>query len=443
MPFIFRHLSRLLAAAGVTFLVPMLPGADVTASPDPAVQQLIEQNRKLQERLDAQQKEIDELKARLDAAPPANAAPPTAPVRRETDDSTGPDIAGFTGSSHTIRISGDAGLAVMSSGADGAYPNARFTVDEARLFVEAPIWNSVYFFGGLDLASRESPDDAFHLGEFYVDAEGLFGLNHGHGLTLRAGYFNIPFGEEYQNRHVMENPLITHSLADIWGYEEGVEAFGSFGPAQYTVAVQNSGTATKDKSITARLGFDPIKHLHLSVSAHNTGQVDTATDYLSQIWFGGAFFRGLSPTTGTKDFRVSLYQADATVHWQGGHFGAALGLADYSDDNPTVEESRHLHYGSAEVVQNFNDSLYGAVRFSEIRAPHGYPLMGLGNGGKYFYNPFAPLTTDLQRLSVGLGYIFGPPLVWKVEYTWERGHLVAGPVRDDENLLSTELGIRF
>jgi hypothetical protein len=415
--------------------------ADAAAPPDdPVVQQLIEQNRQMQQRLDAQQKEIDALKARLDQSPPPEAPGASRRIAEETPSDD--EIAGFTSASHPVRISGDAGFALFSGGSDGAYPQNKFTVDQARLFVEAPVWNSVYFFGGVNLASRESPDGSLNIGELYVDAEGLFGINHGHGLTLRAGYFNIPFGEEYQNRYVMEDPLVTHSLSDFWGYDEGLEAFGSFGQFQYTVAVQNSGT-TRDMAVTGRLGFDPNRFLHLSVSAHNTGRVDAANGDTSEIWFGGAFFRGLGANTGTREFEVSTYEADAVARWQGGHLGATIGAAVYDDDNPAIDNTRHLHFGSVEVVQNLSSSLYGAARYSEIRAPDGYPLAGLGNAGRYFYNPFAPLTTDLKRLSIGFGYIFAPPVVWKVEYTWERGHLVSGPVRDDEDLLSTELGIRF
>ncbi len=40
--------------------------------------------------------------------------------------------------------------------------------------------------------------------------------------------------------------------------------------------------------------------------------------------------------------------------------------------------------------------------------------------GEYFFRP--SLTDELHRLSVGFGYRFGPPLVLKLEYSWEWGH---------------------
>ena len=70
-------------------------------------------------------------------------------------------------------------------------------------------------------------------------------------------------------------------------------------------------------------------------------------------------------------------------------------------------------------------------------------LAGQGNAGKFFHNPLAPLTTELERLSVGLGYQFGPPLVWKIEYSWETGRLLSGAKRNDEDQFSSLLGVRF
>jgi len=53
------------------------------------------------------------------------------------------------------------------------------------------------------------------------------------------------------------------------------------------------------------------------------------------------------------------------------------------------------------------------------------------------------LTTELRRLSVGIGYRFGPPLVWKIEYTWESGRLTTGERRDNEDFFGSEVGMKF
>jgi hypothetical protein len=246
----------------------------------------------------------------------------------------------------------------------------------------------------------------------------------------------------------MANPLITHSVADIWGIDEGVQAYGSLGQLQYNLAVQNGGHKTlhdynKDKSVTIRLGFDPVKSLHLSASAHRTGKLDSVNDGLSEIWLSNGFFRALGTAATTKTFGASLYELDAIWHWKEGHFQATGGGARFDDDSTVADNSRHLTFYSFEVMQQLTGKLYGAARYSEIRAPKGYPLVGLGNAGTYFYNPFGPRTTELERFSAGLGYQFDLPLVWKLEYSWETGHLVGGAHRGNDDTLATELGLKF
>jgi hypothetical protein len=53
------------------------------------------------------------------------------------------------------------------------------------------------------------------------------------------------------------------------------------------------------------------------------------------------------------------------------------------------------------------------------------------------------MTDELRRTSVGLGYRFGPSLVLKTEYAWERGRTVTGVTRDKEDFFGTELGVKF
>lgn len=404
---------------------------------------LLAQNRNLQQQVQQQQKQIDELRQRLDAMQNASVRHEPEVTQPRPEPET-PARAGslVSGAVHEIRVSGETGLAFFSSGSDGAYPKSEFHLDEARIFLEAPVWKNVYFFTGLELATREAGDGYLQVGELYADIEDVLASGRDQRLSLRIGRFNIPFGEEYQYRNVMTNPLITHSVADIWGYDTGVQLYGSLGRLQYNLAVQNGGI-NKDKSLTARLSFEPVKSLHLSASAHRTGKVDVSEDVFSQIWFGGAFFGALNPAATTRTFEASLFELDAAWRWKEGHVRATGGTAQFDENNATVDNSRRLRYYSLEAVQQIVDRLYGAARYSEVRAPGGYRLMGEGKAGKYFYNPYAPLTTSLQRLSIGVRYQFGPPLVWKLEYSWERGHLAQGLVRDAEDLFSTEIGLEF
>src|SRR5206468_8015250 len=94
------------------------------------------------------------------------------------------------------------------------------------------------------LLTREANAESFQLGELYVDFENVSGAWGARGLLgLRAGRINIPFGEEYLVRGPVANPLVSHSLSDIWGVDEGLEAYGRVGPLHYVAAIQNGGTS--------------------------------------------------------------------------------------------------------------------------------------------------------------------------------------------------------
>src|SRR5207244_2545376 len=148
--------------------------------------------------------------------------------------------------------------------------------------------------------------------------------------------FYIPFGEEYLVRNAIDNPLISHSLTDLWGPDLGVEFYGSLGRVRYVLAVQNGGVQTlrdftSDKSVAARVGYDPSQWLHLSLSAMRTGALDTRGDYLSAIWFGNGYFRSLG--SNTTRFEADLVEADAQIRWSRGHLLGAGGYVHYDDND--------------------------------------------------------------------------------------------------------------
>jgi hypothetical protein len=172
-----------------------------------------------------------------------------------------------------------------------------------------------------------------------------------------------------------------------------------------------------------------------------TGKLNNVNDVFSEVWIANAFFRALGPAATTPTFHAELAELDANWKWKTGHLNGAAGWVNFNDANPAGGDKRKMNYFSVEAVQQVNGGLYGAARYSGVHAPQGYPLVGLGNFGEYEYG--IP-TTELERLSLGFGYRFGPPLVWKFEYSWEFGHLADGTSRSgDTNMLSTELGMRF
>lgn len=349
-------------------------------------------------------------------------------------------------SDRKLILSGEIGLAYFSSGKDGTYPHDEFRVDDANLHLEAFVAKNTYFFGELQLSKRESTDETFHLGEFYVDFENISGLLGGPDrlLNVRIGRVDIPFGEEYQRRDPLANPLITHSVSDLWGTDEGVEIYGEVGKASYAFAVQNGSTKVlhdynADKALTLRVGFDATSRLHLSASAMRTGKLASALEPTSEIWFGGVVFRNIGSALSTTH-QAEIGELDATYTWSNGHVSAAAGKARYWDNDPLGNNTRRFDYFQAEAVQSITHEFYAAARFSTLRADVGYPLAGLGNLYKYFLTSLQ--TKDLQRVSIGGGYRFSPALIMKFDYTLEDATLTSGVARDN-HLVSFETAIGF
>ncbi len=437
---------------------PAAARAQSTPPIDPAsLQIIIEQNRALQEQVKAQQKTIEALhtemeKIRQTTERQDRELQRLAEQRTETAASEGP-IPVETAREHEVRIGGQAGLAYFSSGTDGQFPKGEFRVDDTTVTIEAPVAKDIYFFSEVKLFQRETSTANFQFGELYVDFERL-GTPWGRpdSLNVRAGSINTPFGEEYLMRGPADNALVSHSLSDIWGPDEGLEVYGAVGRWSYAAAVQNGGISQihdfhSSKAVAARLSWDPLGWLHLSASAMRTGKLSTGSattltgDGLSSIWFANGFFRALGPASRTTNFWANLYEGDVMTKWKTGRISAALGEVQFHDNDPLVDNSRKIHYGYVEVVQSLNEQLYGATRYSEINAPGGYPLAGQGNMGEYFFSPKS--TEQLRRFSFGFGYRVGPPLVLKLEYSWEWGHTTLGESRDEENFLGAEVGLRF
>jgi len=408
------------------------------------IEELREQNRLLQQQLQQQREMIDKLSSKVSGLQQTNeqsqndlralkASLENAPVLPQKPKGL---------SLGNVVISGEGAAGFLESQRAGIYPNAAFAVDEARLFVDAPIWSDVYFYGEVDLQTREEPDLGVYLGELYLQWENLGQLwDQDQTLNLRVGQFYTPFGEEYQNRFAIDNVLITHSLSDLWGLNPGLELYGAWKSLSYVVAVQNGGIntlndGTADKLVVGRIGYDPVSWLHVSVSGMRTGQLSVANDAISSEWIGGGFFTPLG-TPATIIFQANMAEVDAQTKWPGGYLRLAGGYAGYDDNNPAVDDHRDIYYYYAEALQHLVPKLYAAARWSQIRVPNGYPIVG--------DSPAFPglITGDLWRMSLGLGYRFSERLLLKIEYAFEQGRLASGSLRDHDNLFAAELAFKF
>jgi hypothetical protein len=401
------------------------------------IQLLQQQNSILQQQLQKQNESLDSLAKKVrdleaTSAEKENSAP----------ENTAPGKSGLNFG--RVNLSGEGGVAFFNTGSEGFAPQSDFRVDEARLFVEAPIWKEVYFYGDVDLATRENNNLNLQLGELYLDFQDVSQLwGHDDQFNVRAGRMNVPFGEEYLTRNAIDNPLISHSLSDLWGFDPGVEIYGALDKFSYVLAVQNGGGANGvqdfngDKSVAGRIGFDPNRHWHFSVSGMRTGDVSAQKDFVSAEWFGTGFFQSLGSPATTK-FHANLVEGDATARWKSGHISTFGGYARYGDNDPAADNGRDIFYYSVEGVQNLPKKFYAAARFSQIMAAKGVPIVGYGDS-----DYFTELTRELWRLSLGLGYRFSDSLVIKAEYSFERGRESSGESRDNEDFFGTEADFKF
>jgi hypothetical protein len=403
---------------------------------------LQEQNRALQDQLHQQQTLIDSLNQKFNEIQTGHSDydRQMKDLKAQMDEATSAPQSPGVFSPRQVSLTAEGAMGYLHTGSEGSHPDGDFRVDELKLFLESPIWDNVYFFTEINLASYERTDLELHLGEAYIDFENISRLWH----QERIGRLDVPFGEEYIYRDAIDNPLISRSLSDIWGVDAGIEAYGSIGPVSYVVAVQNGGDNyrdfTRDKSVAGRLSYDPAHWLHLSVSGMRTGDLNNPGDTWSALYFGGdGWIRALGSTNTTR-FHANLVEGDVELRLSRGHLKAFGGYMHYNDNDPSNNNQRDIYYYSVEGLFNATKKIYGVARFSQILAHNGFPIVGNGNMGPYF---FGALTSQIWRLSLGLGYRFSPNLLLKGEYSFERGRQVSGEVRDHEDLFAVEAAFKF
>jgi hypothetical protein len=421
--------------------------ADSAADTQEELRLLKEQNRTLQDQLSQQKALIESLNQTVSEIQNGRTSydKQLLDLKAQMEEASGstPPKGSSVFSPSQVSISAEGAAGYFQSGSQGNYPDGDFRLDELKLFLESPVWKEVYFFTEINLASYESSDLNLKLGEAYIDFENVSRLWHqDRMLNFRIGRLDIPFGEEYIYRDAIDNPLISRSLSDIWGVDAGVEAYGAVGSVNYVVAVQNGGDGsrdfTSDKSVAGRLSYDPAKWLHLSASGMRTGNLDPS-DLWSALYFANGWFVPLGGTN-TTQFHANLVEGDVELRFPRGHVKAFGGYVHYNDNDHVDNNERDMYYYSVEGLLSATRRIYGVARFSQILVHNGYPLVGNGNMSEFL---FGPLTKDLWRLSLGLGYRFSPNLVFKGEYSFERGRETNGDSRDHEDLFAVEAAFKF
>jgi hypothetical protein len=346
-----------------------------------------------------------------------------------------------------VLISGSGAAAFFSGDAENPFSEDEFRIDEARVFIDARLLPNAFFFGELMLTQRESKNKNVTIGELYIDWENpfthLLGKRH---LNFRFGRFDIPFGEEYLLRDPIDNPLTSHSLADFWGIDEGIELFGSLQSVEYILAVQNGGhpsleDGNSDKAITAKLATSLGSGTRASVSAMRTGDLDPKNDRVSEIWFGNNFVVPLGEKAEVKDFNGTFIQADLSHRWTSGNISASAGQGRQETRLASETDTRESTFASVMMKQALNQDWYVAARYSRIESDEGWPIVGQGNFGALFMGEQP--TSQIWRASFGLGYQIASGLLLKAEYSIEEGKSVDGPTINDRNLFTFQTAFAF
>ena len=189
-------------------LISVSSSSAADANLDEQVQLLREQNAILQQQLQKQSQSLDALSQKVQSLEAANAQRESAAL-----ENSAPASGGFN--LNKVVLGAEGGIGFFKTGSQGFAPNSEFRVNDARVFIESPVWKDVYFYGELDLATPENNDTQVYLGELYLDFENVSQLwGHDGQLNVRAGRMYIPFGEEYLTRNAIDNPLILNSVAD-------------------------------------------------------------------------------------------------------------------------------------------------------------------------------------------------------------------------------------
>ena len=447
-----RYLPLSLAAFGLFFGPFLARGADLD-SLEAELRALRGQNAALKAQVDRQQAMIEEFARRyseLRGEKSANSMPenrPPAPVvvapaPAPVAEKPAPAPVAASQKLGKLHLSGEGAVAYFGGQRNALFSRDVLRLDEVKLFLEGALGGNAYFFSEVDVFNRDSNSGSLRSGELYLELEGVSRLWGRDGqMTLRLGRVDIPFSEEYAQRDAIDNPLISHSVADFWGVDEGIEAYGTVGGIQYVLAVQNgSNNAAFDfassKAVTLRVGFDPAPGLHFSLSGIRTGRIAQTGDVRAELWFGNDWIRRRTGST-AANFWTDGIGADVRRTFRSGHIAASAGRIRYRDDDPTRRFATSANYATVEGVAKMSRQLHFGTRFSLAESDRGFNLPGDG------LSPSPRPTELLWRLSLGGGYQLTPQLLLKGEYSVNRGRWVGGARRDGENQVATEAAFKF
>lgn len=251
-------------------------------------------------------------------------------------------------------------------------------------------------------------------------------------VNLKLGRLPYAFGDEYVQFDAPANPLVSHSAAFFWGYDEGAQLFGSLGGGfSYALTfnmdgeIGNGSDATASKARGIRLSGDHGAHWHWSASHFNGSNAR-----VQEMWMGAQPITpvGLFSSTGapggsspSQTVGSDWTEVDARYEARRGRIAVAAGRGSVNDLSPLHD--RAFAWFKVEPVYWFRQRWYAAARWSCLRVRDG--------SQGYAIRPFESGNLDLgfdvnelERLSLGLGYRAGERLTYKLEHTIDNFSLI-------------------
>lgn len=404
--------------------------------------------------------QLEELRKKIDALEPHGAAQTksgldlsekeVAPGTLQSDSS--PLARRWT---DNVELWGFGAFSYLDTGDAGTRPNGGFLLQEAALFLEAQAWERTKLHVELQVAPLGvGENEQIGVGEVYGEFQDLWSNTSGDRLSLRAGRFYIPFGEEYTSARATDNPLISNSAPFLYGYDQGLELLGNYGKlgwiASLTDGVDEHAPGKHfGKAANLKLYGEPWTGIYLSASAMLNGSTDSSAvefggSYLQPVGADNASTAGVSPSA---TIRARLYELDA--RWQlrsDTSLALAFGQARILDDASAFD--RDITWFRFEPRHDFSPSVYAVLRASEIGTydgQQGYHFDGaIIAGGE---QAFGYDTRRFQRLSAGVGWKINPHAVLKFEAGRDQFWVIDGSPfaqgSDDRTFFGTQLVVSF
>lgn len=286
----------------------------------------------------------------------------------------------------------------------GSFPGGAIAIDQASLFLNAEATGDVSLFleVQVDYLQRNTTSD-IRIGEVYAQFANVRSLPGDGTLSVKAGRFDLPFGEWYLQEDATENAMVGFPVFLPYGFDEGVLVHGKW-PGRGVFAAFTEGSYDRQsqdglaKSVTLKGYADLSEAVYVSASARWQGKarasslcINAAT--LTPVGKGAFSTLGVSSSE-----RVANYEGEFDLIWRpatGYKVQAALGAAQVDDDDDRFDRS--LLWYVVEAQAPLAEQVTAIVRWSEAGTfdrHEGYRLVGrpYGNGAATF-------GYDLRRFS--------------------------------------------